>query len=416
MAQGFGFEGAAALSRMPGEVQLITVYVASTSPTLTSDHGHRYPRRVGSATSEDLFVVSMQGMSQPSEPSSSVPLGFAIVGTGMIAGYHARAIRATPGARLVGVVSRSPDKGRRFAEEHAIPIVASSVDELASRTEIDVVNVTTPSGAHQEPALAAIGAGKHVIVEKPLETTPERADRIIEFAEARGVELATIFQGRFGAGAERVKAALEAGRCGRLALASVYVKWHRTADYYQTPWKGTWQLDGGGALMNQAIHGVDLLQWFAGLPSEVTGWISRRVHTGIQADDTTVASLRFPCGALGSIEATTAAWPGWSRRIELCGEHGSICLEDDHISRWEFAIAEPGDDAVRAAPRDGALGSGAGAAGGISIAGHLRQIGDFVEAVRKGRRPLIDGHEGRKAVALVHAIYASARAGAAVRV
>jgi UDP-N-acetyl-2-amino-2-deoxyglucuronate dehydrogenase len=344
------------------------------------------------------------------------PLGFAIVGTGMIAGYHARAIRETPGARLVALVSRSPEKGRRFAEQHDIPVLVSRVEELASRADVQVVNVTTPSGAHLEPALAAVDAGKHVIVEKPLETTPERADRIIQRAAARGVQLATIFQGRFGDGAQRVKAALEAGRCGRLALASVYVKWHRTAEYYQTPWKGTWGLDGGGALMNQAIHGVDLLSWFAGQPSEVSGWFTRRVHTGIEADDTTVASLRFPCGALGTLEATTAAWPGWSRRIELCGERGSICLEDDHISRWEFASAEPGDDAVRAAPRDGALGSGAGAASGISIAGHLRQIADFVQSVRDRRPPLIDGHEGRKAVALVHAIYASARAGVPVAV
>jgi UDP-N-acetyl-2-amino-2-deoxyglucuronate dehydrogenase len=343
-------------------------------------------------------------------------LGFAIVGTGMIAGYHARALRETAGARLVAVVSRSPERGQRFADEHGIPLVVPSVEALASRADVHVVNVTTPSGAHREPALAAIRAGKHVIVEKPLEVTPERADRIIELAEASGVKLATIFQGRFGAGAERVKAALEAGRCGRLALASVYVKWQRTAEYYATPWKGTWQLDGGGALMNQAIHGVDLLQWFAGLPSEVSGWIARRVHTGIEADDTTVANLRFPSGALGCIEATTAAWPGWSRRIELCGEHGSICLEDDHISRWEFARAEPGDEAVRALPRDTALGSGAGAAGGISLAGHLRQIRDFVEAVRDDRAPLIDGREGRKAVALVHAIYASARSGVALRV
>jgi UDP-N-acetyl-2-amino-2-deoxyglucuronate dehydrogenase len=348
----------------------------------------------------------------------AVPLGFAIVGTGMIAGYHARAIQQTEGARLVGVVSRSSDKGRRFAEEYGIPSVAASVQELAElRTDLAVVNVTTPSGAHLEPALAAILAGKHVIVEKPLEATPARADQIILLAEERGVKLATIFQGRFGPGAQRVKAALAAGRCGRLALASVYVKWQRTPQYYETAWKGTWQLDGGGALMNQAIHGVDLLQWFAGLPVEVTGWIARRVHTGIQADDTTVANLRFPCGALGTIEATTAAWPGWSRRIEICGEHGSICLEDDDIVRWEFARGEPGDEAIQAGPRDASLGSGAGAASGISITGHLRQISDFVEAVRDDRPPAIDGREGRKAVALVHAIYASARAaGVAVRV
>jgi predicted dehydrogenase len=280
---------------------------------------------------------------------------------------------------------------------------------------VHVLTVTTPSGAHLDPALSAIRAGKHVLVEKPLEATPARVDTLIEAAAACGVKLGTIFQGRFGAGARRVKAALERGRLGRLVLASAYVKWQRTAAYYETPWKGTWELDGGGALMNQAIHGVDLLQWFAGLPIEVSGRMTRRVHTAIQADDTTVASLAFPCGALGCIEATTATFPGWSRRIELCGEQGSICLEDDHIARWDFARAEPEDEAVRSAPRDDALGSGAGSAGSISIAGHLRQIGDFVAAVHEDRPPIVDGHEGRKAVALIHAIYDSARRGAAVR-
>jgi predicted dehydrogenase len=346
---------------------------------------------------------------------SSAPLGFAVVGTGMIAGYHAQAIQQTPGARLVAVVSRSPEKGRDFARRHDIPVVVSSVAEVVARPDVHVVNVTTPSGAHLEPALSSIRAGKHVIVEKPLETTPARADEILRAATAARVKVAGIFQGRFGAGAQRVKSALDAGRFGRLVLASAYVKWFRSAEYYQTPWKGRWDLDGGGALMNQAIHGVDLLQWFAGLPVEVTAFMTRRVHVGIEADDTTVASLRFPSGALGTIEATTATWPGWSRRIELCGEHGAVCLEDDHIARWDFARPEPEDEDVRNAPRDAALGSGAGAAGGISLAGHLRQIGDFVSAVLEDRAPLIDGQEGRKAVALVHAIYQSALRGGTVR-
>lgn len=342
---------------------------------------------------------------------SSSPLGFAIVGTGMIAGYHAQAIAQTPGAKLVGVVSRSPERGAAFAAKHGTTTVTATVEAMVARPDVHVVNVTTPSGGHLDPALAAIRAGKHVVVEKPLETTPTRADAIIAAAAKHGVKLAAIFQGRFGQGAQTVKAALDAGRLGRLVLASAYVKWHRTTAYYQTAWKGTWDLDGGGALMNQAIHGVDLLQWFAGLPSEVFGRFTRRVHTGIQADDTTVATLTFPDGALGTIEATTAAWPGWSRRIELCGEFGSIALEDDHIARWDFATPQPGDDSIRNQPRDNALGSGAGVPSGISIAGHLRQIGDLVAAVNEDRAPAIDGREGRKAVALVHAIYESAKAG-----
>ncbi len=339
------------------------------------------------------------------------PLGFAIVGTGMIAGYHAQAIAQTSGARLVGVVSRSPESGRAFAAKHGIPIITATVEEMAARSDIHVINVTTPSGAHLDPALAAIRAGKHVVIEKPVETTPARADQIIAAADKAGVKVAVIFQGRFGTGAQTLKAAIDAGRFGRLVLCSAYVKWHRTAEYYKTPWKGTWALDGGGALINQASHGVDLLQWFAGLPSEVFAWTTRRVHTGIQADDTTVATLKFPDGFLGTIEASTALWPGWSRRIEICGEHGSVCLEDDHLVRWDFAQALPGDDALRQKPRDNALGSGAGVPGGISLTGHIRQISDLVTAIRDNRPPAIDAREGRKAVALIHAIYESAKSG-----
>lgn len=347
---------------------------------------------------------------------TSPSLGFALVGTGMIAGYHAEAISQTAGARVAALVSRSPDKARSFAAKHGIPVVVSTVAEAVALSDVHVVTVTTPSGAHLDPALEAIRAGKHVIVEKPLETTPTRADEIIQAGERAGVKVAAIFQGRFGTGAQKVKAALEAGRFGRLVLASAYIKWHRTTEYYKTPWKGTWDLDGGGALMNQAIHGVDLLQWFAGLPTEVFGQFARRLHTGIQADDTTVATLRFPDGALGTIEASTALWPGWSRRIEICGERGSVCLEDDHLARWDFADAQPGDDAIRNAPRDNSLGSGAGVPSGISLAGHLRQISDLVAAVRENRAPAIDAREGRKAVALIHAIYESAKAGRPVRV
>jgi predicted dehydrogenase len=286
---------------------------------------------------------------------------------------------------------------------------------MTDRPDVDVIVITTPSGTHLEPALAAIEAGKHVIVEKPLEITPERADRIIEAAESAGVKLATIFQNRFGSGAQRVKAAVDGRRLGRLVICSVAVKWFRSTDYYHTPWKGTWELDGGGALMNQAIHGVDLLQWLAGMPAEVTGWISHLVHAGIEADDTTVAALRFPSGALGTIEASTAVWPGWSRRLELCGESGSICLEDDRIVRWDFLEPLPEDVGIRAGLEEASLGSGAGDPAAISIVGHQRQIEDFVTAVRENRPPVVDGHEGRKAVALVHAIYESAKRGQSMR-
>ena len=340
--------------------------------------------------------------------------GFGMVGTGLTADIHARAIVEAQAGRVTGVAGRTDEKTRAFAEKHGVPFWTSSLETLLAQPDVDVVCITTPSGAHLEPALAAIQARKHVIIEKPVEITPLRVDLILNAADHAGVRVGAIFQGRFGAGARTVKAALDAGRLGRLVLASAEVKWHRPAAYY-TGWKGLLSLDGGAVLMNQAIHGLDLLQWFAGLPSEVFAWTTRRVHTGIEGEDTACASLRFPGGALGTIAATTAAWPGWSRRIELCGEHGSIALEDDRIVRWDFAQAEPGDEAIRGAPPAEELGSGAGSPGAIALAGHVRQYQDFVAALRAKRPLAIDGREGRKAVLFVNALYESARLGRPVK-
>jgi UDP-N-acetyl-2-amino-2-deoxyglucuronate dehydrogenase len=345
----------------------------------------------------------------------AAPLGFAIIGTGMIASYHAQAIAGTPGARLIGFGGRNADKARTLADKYGAAVATTDLEALVHRPDVHVVCITTPSGAHLEPALAAIRAGKHVVVEKPLEITVARVDTLLAAATAAGVVVAPIFQSRFGAGAQRVKAAIAAGRLGRLVLASAYVKWHRTADYYSAqPWKGSLALDGGGAVMNQAIHGLDLLQWFAGLPAEIFAWKTRRMHTGIEAEDTACAALRYPDGALGVIEASTALWPGWSRRIELCGERGSIVLEDDRITRWEFREKKTGDDEVLAGSTN-ALGSGASAPNAINHEGHLRQIQNLVAHLRDGTPLAIDGAEARKAVALVCALYASADCGAPVR-
>ncbi|HYC70492.1 MAG TPA: Gfo/Idh/MocA family oxidoreductase [Opitutaceae bacterium] len=347
--------------------------------------------------------------------SSPAPLGFGIIGTGMIAGYHAKAIAQVTGARLVGAASLTADNVRTFAEKHQLGFWTTKAEELVARPDIHVVCVTTPSGVHLDPALAAIRAGKHVVIEKPLEVTTARADRILDAADQAGVRVCPIFQARFGQGARTLKAAIDAGRFGRIAVASAYVKWYRAPAYY-TGWKGKLALDGGGALINQAIHGLDLLQWFAGLPEEVSAYKTRVVHRGIEGEDTAVAALRYPSGALGTLEASTACWPGWSRKIEICGETGSVALEDDHLARWEFKDAQPGDDEIRNAKVDPSMRSGAGSATAISYEGHLRQIQDLVDALRD-RRPLaIEGREGRKAVALVNAVYQSAEQGRPVRV
>lgn len=347
-------------------------------------------------------------------PSLPPVLGFGLIGSGMIADFHAQAITHARGARLIGVSSRNEKSARELATRHGAPLATSRLEELLAHPDLHVVCITTPSGAHLEPALAAIRAGKHVVIEKPIEITTQRADLILDAARAAGVCITPIFQSRFGRGARTVKAAIEAGRLGKLVLASAYVKWHRPASYY-TGWKGTLALDGGGVVINQSIHGLDLLQWFAGLPEEVFAFTSKRVHTSIEAEDTASAALRFAGGALGTFEATTGAWPGWSRRIELCGEQGSICLEDDRVARWDFLQARPEDDAIRNAPVDEALRSGSGAAGAISHEGHLRQIQDLIDALHEERPPAIDAREARKAVSFVNAIYASAASGRPVR-
>ena len=342
------------------------------------------------------------------------PLGFGIIGVGMIADFHAQAIAHTQGGRLIGVATRNADNARAFATKHQLAVSTTSVDELVARPDIDVICVTTPSGAHLEPALAAARAGKHLVIEKPIEITTERADELLRVADAARVKVSPIFQARFGEGARTIKAAIDAGRFGRLVLASAYVKWHRSLEYY-TGWKGSLKLDGGGALINQAIHGIDLLQWFAGMPSEVFCWKTRRVYQHIEAEDTATAALKYPGGALGTIEATTAAWPGWQRRIEICGEKGSAMLEDDHVAHWDFRDEQAGDDAIRAKKIDAKMRSGASAPGEISFEGHRRQIQDLIDAVREDRPVAIDGHEARKAVALIRGLYASAESGAPVR-
>jgi UDP-N-acetyl-2-amino-2-deoxyglucuronate dehydrogenase len=254
-----------------------------------------------------------------------------------------------------------------------------------------------------------------VVVEKPLEITLPRLDALLRATQAAGVRLMPIFQARFGDGARKVKQLIASGRLGRLVLASAYIKWHRTPAYYSESWHGTYELDGGGALMNQAIHAIDLLQWFVGLPEEVFCWSTRCVHTSIEVEDTAAATLRFGDGFLGSIEASTATFPGWARRIEVCGEEGSIVLEDDRIVRADFRSNGSPDAATPSATVDESMRSGASAPGAISHEGHRRQFQNLIAALRSGGALEIDGPEARKAVALILALYESARIGRPVQ-
>jgi len=333
-------------------------------------------------------------------------IGFGIVGTGMIANYHAKAIRAlaaTQHIRLVGALDSAPDRARDFALKNDVPFYTDSAKDFFANPAIDVVCITTPSGA-----------GKQLIVEKPLEITVERVDALLDAARAANVKVAAIFQARLSRGARALKQALDAGRFGRLSLCSAYIKWHRSAAYY-SGWKGTLKIDGGGVVINQAIHAVDLLQWLAGMPTEIFAFKTRRVHLGIEAEDTACAALRFGSGALGTIEATTAAYPGWERRIEICGEFGCAAIEDDRIVRWDFRDPTPADTALLASPDNASSGSGAGAPDQIDFSGHQQQIEDMVRSLRDGTPLLIDGAQARNTVVLVRALYESAESGLPVK-
>ncbi len=335
-------------------------------------------------------------------------LRFAIVGAGNIARVHAQALSAIPEARVAVICSRTEASGRALAVAHAADWTPDYADAV-TRPGVDVVVVCTPSGTHGEIALAAARAGKHLVVEKPLEITVPRVDAIIEAAQRAGVQLACIFPTRFRAGVPHVKAAIDGGRLGRLTSAEAAITWWRPQSYYNSSWRGTWRLDGGGALMNQAIHSLDLLRYLAGPVASVVGRVATLAHR-METEDTAVAMLAFRDGALGVIQAATSAWPGDPARVMLHGDRGSIGLEEGRIIRWQLTDGSP-DEEARMLALETAMGSGASDPMGIHVEPHRRQLADFVAAVREGRPPLVDGREGRHAVELVRAVYHSAATG-----
>ncbi|GIX03908.1 MAG: oxidoreductase [Planctomycetaceae bacterium] len=340
-------------------------------------------------------------------------MGFGIVGCGMISHFHAEAIRHIPEARLVGCYSASYSSAEKLAQQYPGVKAYRTLDELLADPSIHVVNICTPSGAHMEPALQAARAGKHVVVEKPLEITLARCDAIIQTCREQGVQLCPIFPSRFSPANMVLKQAIGQGRFGRLTLGDTYVKWWRTQEYYdQGGWRGTWALDGGGSYMNQAIHNVDLLYWFMGDVAEVCGMTATLAHERIEVEDVGVATLRFRNGALGVIEATTSAWPGLLKRTEIHGTHGSAIVEQDDLLLWKFSEERPEDrDILEQFTRKVGGTGGASDPKAISFRGHMEQLKDFVQAIQTGTTPKITGEEGRKAVEIILAIYQSAWTG-----
>ncbi len=348
---------------------------------------------------------------------------FAIVGCGVIAPVHAAAIHALGSAgELVAVVDSDAARAGDFAREHGgVP-----TDDLASvlgRGDVDAVAVCTPSGLHVEVATAALAAGKHVVVEKPVDVSVEAADRLIAAERASGRTVTVISQHRFDAASQTVRAAVTDGRLGRLTSAVASIAWWRTQGYYDSgDWRGTWALDGGGALMNQGVHTVDLLVWLFGEPVEVSARTALAAHAGIEVEDVAVATVAFASGALAVVHATTAAYPGLSVRLQVHGDNGSAIIDDDQLVWFHAHSADSvqGDaygssrsanqaaDAVQAAAA-GAHGPTAGAQPGSLGPAHAAQYADFVDAVTTGRPPLVTVADARRTVATVTAVYESAR-------
>jgi len=339
-------------------------------------------------------------------------LGIGIIGCGMIARFHAAAILELPNARLVALQSRNRGNAERVrAANGGLAVYYPTIEEFLRHPGLDVAIICTPSGQHLEPALQAAAAGKHVVVEKPLEITLERCDRLIDACDRAGVRLCTIFPSRFADANVVLKQAVDAGRFGRLTLGETTVKWWRSQEYYdEGGWKGTQALDGGGALMNQAIHNVDLLQWLLGPVKEVSAFTATLAHARVEVEDTAVACLRFANGALGVIQATTSVWPGLPKTIAIHGDQGSAVVEQEDLLCWAFARAEPQDEALRHrfAQKVGASG-GASNPAAITHEYHRRQLADFIQAIQQGGEPRVDGREGRKAVEIILGIYQSAR-------
>lgn len=336
-------------------------------------------------------------------------LGFGIIGTGAIASHHASSIDALPNCNLIAVCSSTEVRAKEAADTFGVKAY-SSVAKLVAREDIEVVIICTKSGNHLEPALAAANAGKHVLIEKPIEVSLERADTLIAACRFAGVKLGVIFQNRYKPDYIRLKEAVRQGRLGRLLLGNAYIKWYRNEAYYSSSnWKGTLEGDGGAALINQGIHTIDLLLDIMQDVESVYGKVKTAVHA-IEGEDLGIALLNFKSGALGTIEGGTSLYPGYPERLEVFGERGSIILEGGQITQWTIKEEEKAEDTKQAAESGGASDPMA-----IDYKLHMAQINDMVCAIQEDREPLVNGETARKSLALIQAIYQSSKENTLIR-
>ncbi len=334
-----------------------------------------------------------------------MPTHIGLIGSGNITQTHARAASAIPGVQLSAIYGTNPQTVARLATEHSAKPYTDFAAFLAHKP-LDLVILGTPSGLHAEQGVAAPQQGLHVLTEKPIDISTKKADALIAAADKANVKLAVIFQDRLKPNIQRLKHWLDRGLLGKPLLVDARVKWYRPPDYYSSSkWRGTFALDGGGALINQAIHTVDLLLWLLGDVLRVQARTATILHK-IEAEDTAVANLEFANGAVGTLLATTAAYPGYPRRLEITGTEGTVILEHDRIIAAD--LRNPPSDVASITVGDS--NQSASSAAVTDIGGHKAILEDFLQAIANNTQPICNGREGRRSLALVESIYSSAQA------
>ncbi|MDA3853811.1 MAG: Gfo/Idh/MocA family oxidoreductase [Bacteroidales bacterium] len=335
----------------------------------------------------------------------STPLRFGIIGTGAIARVHAQCLKQLSNAKLVAMSSSSAERAKAAEKTFKVPVYAH-YHELIQHSGIDAVVICTQSGAHLEPSLEAAKAGKHVLCEKPLEISLARADEMIASCHKGHVKLSCVFQNRFSPDYSEAKDAVQKGWLGKLLMGNASIHWYRSPAYYaDSPWRGTLGGDGGAALINQGIHTIDLLLDLMGDAKSVFGKTKTNVHH-IEGEDTASALVSFKNGALGTITAGTSLYPGYAERLEIFGEKGSLLLEAGKITAWNIQ----GHHRTKSQYKE-LKPSGASDPMAIGNTLHQKQLEDFISSIQHDTKPIIDGKEGRKALALITGIYESAKLG-----
>jgi predicted dehydrogenase len=327
-----------------------------------------------------------------------------MIGTGAISQKHAEVYRKI-GFHLTVCTDIHEPSGRKFAERHGAEFVPTC-EAVCRHPEVDYVDVCTFPNFRLEPIAICAQTGKHVQVQKPISTDLATARQMIETARRGGILLGVVSQHRFDDASLFLSKAIGAGRLGKLLECDCYVKWHRSAEYYSRPIKGSWKTEGGGALINQAIHEIDLLRWLGGPVAEVSAQWQLGARHKIESEDVVNALVRYSSGATGVIQASTAFWPGYPERMEFHGTKGTAVVTGDKLTAWDVE-----NDSGEPAPVTLPAASGASDPMAISLEPFERQFLDFADAIAKGRQPLVSGEEGYQALEVVDAVYRSCRTG-----